>query len=330
MLFTIAALRGVEAACVLVVSDLVGGEEFVRITDDELAAAVERMTRLALRGRGGRPLAATATGVMVVNPASDQRPHRAALARDRPRPPRRAASTSTCAPTEAAGHASELTRAALREGAGLIVAVGGDGTVSEVANGFFDGDAAVNPAAELAVIPRGSRMRLREDLRDPKARRPRRRRGVRRRPCGRSTSAASGSPTGTAGRRPGIFCNVASAGLTGVAADRVNRSGKPLGATVAFAWGTIVTFVGYRNSRFRVQIDERELDQVCNNVIVGELPLLRERDEDHADGRARATGCSTCSCGATSARPTWPATCTGSTAARTSATPRPTSAVRAG
>ena len=48
VLFTIAALRGVAAACVLVVSDLVGGEEFVRITDAELAAAVERMTRLAL------------------------------------------------------------------------------------------------------------------------------------------------------------------------------------------------------------------------------------------------------------------------------------------
>jgi purine-nucleoside phosphorylase len=48
VLFTIAALRGVEAACVLVVSDLVGGEEFVRISDEELAAAVERMTRLAL------------------------------------------------------------------------------------------------------------------------------------------------------------------------------------------------------------------------------------------------------------------------------------------
>src|SRR5438876_584351 len=56
--------------------------------------------------------------------------------------------------------------------------------------------------------------------------------------------------------------------VTGVAADRVNRSGKPLGATVAFAWGTVVTFAGYRNSRFRVRIDERELDQVCNNVIV--------------------------------------------------------------
>ena len=48
VLFTISALREVAAACVLVVSDLVGGEEFVRITDEELASAVERMTRLAL------------------------------------------------------------------------------------------------------------------------------------------------------------------------------------------------------------------------------------------------------------------------------------------
>jgi DeoD family purine-nucleoside phosphorylase len=49
VLFTIAALRGVEAACVLTVSDIISGEQFTRISDAELAAAVERMTRLALR-----------------------------------------------------------------------------------------------------------------------------------------------------------------------------------------------------------------------------------------------------------------------------------------
>jgi DeoD family purine-nucleoside phosphorylase len=48
VLFTIGALRRVEAACVLTVSDLLTGGEFVRISDAELAAAVERMTRLAL------------------------------------------------------------------------------------------------------------------------------------------------------------------------------------------------------------------------------------------------------------------------------------------
>jgi DeoD family purine-nucleoside phosphorylase len=47
-LFTVAALRGVESACFLTVSDIVVEGVFTRITDDELRAAVDRMTRLAL------------------------------------------------------------------------------------------------------------------------------------------------------------------------------------------------------------------------------------------------------------------------------------------
>jgi purine-nucleoside phosphorylase len=48
VLFTIGALRGVKTACILTVSDLVTGEAPVRISDDDLARGVERMTRLAL------------------------------------------------------------------------------------------------------------------------------------------------------------------------------------------------------------------------------------------------------------------------------------------
>jgi len=48
-LFTIAALRGVQAACLLAVSDTwEGGHE--RISDGNLDAAVERMARIALAG----------------------------------------------------------------------------------------------------------------------------------------------------------------------------------------------------------------------------------------------------------------------------------------
>jgi DeoD family purine-nucleoside phosphorylase len=47
-LFTVAALRGVHGGCLLTVSDIVVEGEFVRITDDELRAAVDRMTRIAL------------------------------------------------------------------------------------------------------------------------------------------------------------------------------------------------------------------------------------------------------------------------------------------
>jgi DeoD family purine-nucleoside phosphorylase len=47
-LFTVGALRGIEAGCLLTVSDIVVEGVFTRISDDELKAAVDRMTRIAL------------------------------------------------------------------------------------------------------------------------------------------------------------------------------------------------------------------------------------------------------------------------------------------
>jgi len=49
VLFTIGALRGVQAGCLLTVSDYaVHGEAIARISDEDLRAAVDRMTRVAL------------------------------------------------------------------------------------------------------------------------------------------------------------------------------------------------------------------------------------------------------------------------------------------
>jgi len=48
VLFTIGALRKVQAGCLATVSDIVVGESFTRISDEELRAAVDRMTRVAL------------------------------------------------------------------------------------------------------------------------------------------------------------------------------------------------------------------------------------------------------------------------------------------
>lgn len=52
--------------------------------------------------------------------------------------------------TEHAGHASELTRQAVDEGVDIVCAVGGDGTVNEVAS------ALTHTATALAIIPCGS------------------------------------------------------------------------------------------------------------------------------------------------------------------------------
>jgi purine-nucleoside phosphorylase len=48
VIFTLGALRGVQAGCLLTVSDIVVEGEFTRISDEELRAAVDRMTRVAL------------------------------------------------------------------------------------------------------------------------------------------------------------------------------------------------------------------------------------------------------------------------------------------
>jgi purine-nucleoside phosphorylase len=53
-LFTVTAIggigkvKGIHGGCLLTVSDIVVEGEFTRITDDELRAAVDRMTRVAL------------------------------------------------------------------------------------------------------------------------------------------------------------------------------------------------------------------------------------------------------------------------------------------
>jgi DeoD family purine-nucleoside phosphorylase len=48
VLFTLGALRKVKTGCLLTVSDVVVEGEFVRISDDEMRAAVDQMTELAL------------------------------------------------------------------------------------------------------------------------------------------------------------------------------------------------------------------------------------------------------------------------------------------
>ena len=59
--------------------------------------------------------------------------------------------------TDAPGHATELARTALAGGARRIVAVGGDGTVNEVANGMLDASGQLCAAeAVLCPIPAGT------------------------------------------------------------------------------------------------------------------------------------------------------------------------------
>ena len=203
---------------------------------------------------------------MIVNPASDSGrtakawPKIAAAAKVR-------GLECTVQLTERPGHATELTREALRGGATLVIAVGGDGTISEVANGFFDGEQAIAPEAELAMVCRGSGCdtirtfgisKRTERALDVAA-------GGRARTIDIGVARFTG-PDGAPAER--LFVNVASAGMTGFAAEKANRSAKRLGASVTFAWAGLSTLIAYTNRRMRITIDGHERELISNNVIV--------------------------------------------------------------
>lgn len=58
--------------------------------------------------------------------------------------------------TEKKGDAEFITREAILKGAGMIIAVGGDGTINEVVNGFFKDNEPLNPSCELGIINCGT------------------------------------------------------------------------------------------------------------------------------------------------------------------------------
>lgn len=63
--------------------------------------------------------------------------------------------------------ATTLTQEALRKGFDRIVAVGGDGTLHEVVNGFFEDDIQIRPSAVLAHVACGSGTDFRRTLNAP-------------------------------------------------------------------------------------------------------------------------------------------------------------------
>ena len=147
--------------------------------------------------------------------------------------------------TATANHATELTRRALDEGFEMVVAVGGDGTINEVVNGFFDAGTPVNPDAVLGVISRGTGSDFIKTLEIPKeigaACRTLSGRRTRRCDIGYFTSTG---PDGEKLERH--FINIADFGIGGEAVERVNNTTKAFGGFVSFLYGTIKTLLVYK------------------------------------------------------------------------------------
>jgi YegS/Rv2252/BmrU family lipid kinase len=152
--------------------------------------------------------------------------------------------------------AAALTAQALLDGHEQIVAVGGDGTINEVVNGFFKNGAALNPDAHLALLTNGTGGDFRktfgiEDGLDASIKRIAEAK-PRRIDVGRLTFV-------TGDGKPGLryFANIASFGLSGEVVERVNKArfSKLFGGRFAFRLGAMRAAMRFKNKPVRLKVD---------------------------------------------------------------------------
>jgi diacylglycerol kinase (ATP) len=172
--------------------------------------------------------------------------------------------------SERPGHASELARRAAEEGARLVVAVGGDGTVNEVANGLLDFE---GERPELAVIARGTGTDFVRHFRIPTklegAVRVALSGGVRTIDAGRIAYRSWSGEDAAA-----FFVNSASAGMSGAVAQRANSSSKALGGKASFLYATLAVFARWHASEMEVEVDEERRSGLMYDAIVANCRYL--------------------------------------------------------
>jgi YegS/Rv2252/BmrU family lipid kinase len=170
------------------------------------------------------------------------------------------------AKTSGPGDATRLTREALAGGAERIVAIGGDGTVNEVVNGFFDESGrAIAPEASFALLPFGTGGDFRRTFHLPVeiadaaaviAKNHRQKIDV-----GKLTFVAT---NGGPGFR--MFANIASFGVSGVVDRLVNESGKKFGR-LSFLVASARATWSYTNQRVQMTFDGTDRVEATINTV---------------------------------------------------------------
>ncbi len=153
--------------------------------------------------------------------------------------------------TKAPRDATAIAHREAQAGRRLIVAFGGDGTISETADGILRAGAP----CELGIIPRGTGGDFRRTLDLPKdlaeAARRVREGAARVIDAGRVTYVAHDG-----GAETRHFVNVASFGYSSAVASRANNSTKRFGAKMAFVGAAVRTLLAYDNTDVWLTLDD--------------------------------------------------------------------------
>ncbi|MFC1865542.1 diacylglycerol/lipid kinase family protein [Chloroflexota bacterium] len=166
--------------------------------------------------------------------------------------------------TEGVGHAIELAQEATRDGCRFLVAVGGDGTVNEVANGILLSEELEK--ATIGIISTGTGSDF-----------------IRSTGHDRDYVKACSSLTGTKRllidvgtveyRSKGqvkkrFFINSAGVGFDAAVAETSNHLPKFLGGTIPYVMGLLKSLAGYRNKPVNIKVDGRQESGRILSIVV--------------------------------------------------------------
>lgn len=170
--------------------------------------------------------------------------------------------------TEYPEHATIITREVVKSGYDLIVSVGGDGTMNEIVNGFFENGNIINAEVKLAVFARGTGC---DFIRSFAIKRGfenfvkvLEKNEVQKLDVGKVNFLHASGQIVTK-----YFLNISDVGLGGETTRRVNKTKKHLKGFLAFLIGAMLTILRYRNKTIKLEIDgEIVKNEKINSVIV--------------------------------------------------------------
>ena len=170
--------------------------------------------------------------------------------------------------SRAPGELADLASKAADDGAKLLVVVGGDGSVHEVANGIAERD-----GVEIAVIPRGTGWDFARSLALPHSLDA----AIRVALEGRTRTIDLGRAsyrTWAGNDEQSWFANVGSVGMSGAIAQRANDTTKAFGGKVSYVWATFAVFARWSNSEIQVTVDGERRRARMHDVIVSNGAFL--------------------------------------------------------
>lgn len=158
--------------------------------------------------------------------------------------------------TEKPLQATEISRAAIKEGSELIVGVGGDGTMNEIANGFYEGKRIINPQAALGIVPSGTGCDFTRSLNIPL--KPKNAlKVIAQAPCSWIDIGMARFKNHSGEDEERFFLNVADFGIGGEVVRKVNQNRMKRKAS-SYLRCLLSTFMAYKNKRIRIRIDGRD------------------------------------------------------------------------